>query len=350
MGLGENHALIGFSQETRIWVIACYTAYLASGSSILAIAIKVDTIKRYLHAVAALSRSHGQIDPTRVKSGERAPSIDDILKEAKRWEKVPNRCEPLTKEMLDHILQQAQKERSDGHRDGLYSVISDWGTMGLQSGFRKSEWAQDNGSLRRDKDVQRNVDGTPKAFLSSDFQFKGDAGKHVRSTTQVSMAAAQTVDTCWRFQKNGDNGQKITYAKDDVHKKRCYVTAAKNVVSRAARLKIPPTEPIAQYATYKKGCKKPTIKCVKYITDVEINQVLREAASEVYSIKCPIQLAKFSSHSYRVGACVQLHAANQDAEFIKFRLRWRSDSFKMYLRNIPALARKHLEALNAPVF
>ena len=342
--------MIGFSQETRIWILACYTAYLASGSTILAIAIKVDTIKRYLHAVAALSRSHGQIDPTRVKSGDRAPSIDDILKEAKRWEKVPNRCEPLTKEMLGYISQQAKKERSVGHRDGLYSVISDWGTMGLQSGIRKSEWAQDDVSLRRDKDVQRNVDGTSKAFISSDFTFKGDAGKHLRSTTQVSMAAAKTVDKRWRFQKNGDNGQQVTYAKDIVHKELCFVKAATNVVSRASRLKIPPAEPIAQYATYKRGCKKPTIKSVNYVTDVEINKVLREAAREVYNIKCPTKLAKFSSHSFRVGACVQLHAANQDTEFIKFRLRWRSDSFKMYLRNIPALARQHLEALNAPVF
>ena len=252
--------------------------------------------------------------------------------------------------MLGHILLQAQKERNIGHRNGLYSAVGDWATMGLQSGFRKSEWAQDNVSLRRDKDVQRNVDGTSKAFISSDFNFKDDAGKHVRSTTQVSMAAAKTVDACWRFQKNGDNGQQITYAKDIVHKERCFVTAAKNVVSRASRLKILPAEPIAQYATYKKGCKKPTIKSVNYVTDVEINKVLREAACEVYNIKCPTKLAKCSSHSFRVGACVQLHAANQDTEFIKFRLRWRSDSFKMYLRNIPALARQHLEALNAPVF
>ena len=53
-----------------------------------------------------------------------------------------------------------------------------------------------------------------KAFVASDFTFKGPQGKHLRSTTKKSLATAQTVDACWRFQKNGDNGQKITYAKD----------------------------------------------------------------------------------------------------------------------------------------
>ena len=230
--------------------------------------------------------------------------------------------------------------------------MSDWGTMALQSGFRKSEWAQDSTSLRKDKDIQRNVDGSSKAFVASDFTFKGTQGKHLRSTTKKSLATAQSVDACWRFQKNGDNGQKITYVKDTNNEDLCYVSATKNVLGRATRLKIPTNKPLAQYAVYattKRG-KTVKVKSVQYITDKEIEKVLREAAAEVYDIKCKHKLAKFSSHSFRVGACVQLHVANKDPEFIKFRLRWRSKAFKMYLRNIPALAKQHLQALTASVF
>ena len=117
-------------------------------------------------------------------------------------------------------------------------------------------------------------------------------------------------------------------------------------------MKIPTNKPLAQYAVYattKRG-KTVKVKSVQYITDKEIEKVLREAAAEVYDIKCKHKLAKFSSHSFRVGACVQLHVANKDPEFIKFRLRWRSKAFKMYLRNIPALAKQHLQALTASVF
>ena len=57
------------------------------------------------------------------------------------------------------------------------------------------------------------------------------------------------------------------------------------------------------------------------------------------------QLSNFTSHSIRVGACVLLHAQNISAEDIKFRLRWRSDTFRTYLRNILPLAERHKEAI-----
>ena len=82
-----------------------------------------------------------------------------------------------------------------------------------------------------------------------------------------------------------------------------------------------------------------------YIDDIHIKTILQEAAKQVYGIKCKKELARFSSHSIRVGACVLLHAQNISAEDIKFRLRWRSDSFRMYLRNIIQLAERHKDAI-----
>jgi hypothetical protein len=52
----------------------------------------------------------------------------------------------------------------------------------------------------------------------------------------------------------------------------------------------------------------------------------------------PKELEKFSSHSIRVGACVALHAAGVSKLNIKFALRWKSDSFYTYLRNLPCQA------------
>ena len=68
--------------------------------------------------------------------------------------------------------------------------------------------------------------------------------------------------------------------------------------------------------------------------------MLQEAARKEYNIKCKKELSAFTSHSLRVGACVLLHAQNVSAEDIKFCLRWRSDTFRMYLRIILTLAER----------
>ena len=84
-------------------------------------------------------------------------------------------------------------------------------------------------------------------------------------------------------------------------------------------------------------------KC--FIDNVHISTILQEASSKVYSITCKEELARFTLHSLRVGACVLLHAQNQSSEDINFGLRWCSDSFRIYLRNIIQLAERHRDAI-----
>ena len=66
--------------------------------------------------------------------------------------------------------------------------------------------------------------------------------------------------------------------------------------------------------------------------------MLRLAAYKTYKIKQKCDLARFSCHSLRVGACVMLHIAGFSTDSIKFELRWRSDSFRDYLRNVVSIA------------
>ncbi len=87
-------------------------------------------------------------------------------------------------------------------------------------------------------------------------------------------------------------------------------------------------------------------KKVNYINDINIKEILQEAAKHVYNISKKEDLMKFTSHSIRVMACVILHAQNMSTEDIKFRLRWRSDSFRMYLRNITEIAERHKDAIS----
>jgi len=83
------------------------------------------------------------------------------------------------------------------------------------------------------------------------------------------------------------------------------------------------------------------------IVDKDIESLIRLCATQVYGVKDPKELALFSSHSIRVGACVFLHMQGKDALFIKHRLRWESDTYMVYLRNMSLLADQHT-ALTLP--
>jgi hypothetical protein len=80
---------------------------------------------------------------------------------------------------------------------------------------------------------------------------------------------------------------------------------------------------------------------IKLITSTEICNNMREAAAAVYNLdqtKDKAILQSWSAHSLRVGACVILHAIGFTGPQIKFLLRWKSDCFMEYLRNLGALS------------
>eukprot|EP00957_Ditylum_brightwellii_P161737 12314513-Ditylum_brightwellii.AAC.1 len=67
-----------------------------------------------------------------------------------------------------------------------------------------------------------------------------------------------------------------------------------------------------------------------YITDKQRDSILQSVAKSIYSLTEPEGIRRFSSRSIRVGACVLLHSSEKDGEVIKLRLRWKSDTFRLY--------------------
>ena len=57
---------------------------------------------------------------------------------------MPNRREPLTNEMVHYIQDKGKTLEKQGLKDNLYLSMSNWLTLGMQGGFRISEWAQTN--------------------------------------------------------------------------------------------------------------------------------------------------------------------------------------------------------------
>ena len=320
--------------------MACYAAHLASGETLLCKSIRSGTIMRYLSAAADLSVPANVTNPCLDIMGRQSQYIRDVINEVKRWESIPNRKEPITKELIQYIINKGNK-LSKQNPNNLYAALSDWLIIGLQAGFRKKEWAQDSSALTRSKDIQRNIDGSSAAFILEDFEFKSKNNGKLNQNNYNSIRHAPILNIRWRFQKNNDNGQVISYFHNTKDTMFCVVKAAKRIYKRAVLLQVDSDDPIAVFTEKTKTKNK-----VSYIDDKHICRVLREAASSIYNIKSKDELSKFTAHSIRVGACVLLHSQNVTAEDIQFRLRWRSDAFRMYLRNVIQLAVKHTEVIN----
>ena len=318
--------------------MACYTAEIASGQNILCMSIKSGTVLRYLAAAAELSIPFNLINPCLDIFGKRSKHINNIITELKRWECIPNRREPVTKQMIEYIINKGKSlQKSDP--DNIYISISDWLILGMQSGFRRKEWAQDRSYMMKNKDIQRNVDGSSAAFILEDFEYRGANNKRINQKSNSAVNKSKTVNLKWRFQKNNDNGQVVSYVEDTKNKCFCYVRATKRIRTRAIKYGVQPDIPVAIFK------EKKTKSKFKHIDDVHIKDILQEAAKHVYNISNKEDLNKFTSHSIRVMACVILHSQNLSTEDIKFRLRWRSDSFRMYLRNIVEIAERHKNAV-----
>ena len=88
-----------------------------------------------------------------------------------------------------------------------------------------------------------------------------------------------TAKNRWKFQKNGDNGQKLTYFKNLNKLDQCPVRAILNIAFRALRLKVDTKYPSAVHAT---GVKHNT---VIYITNVNVEKHLPEVAATTYDLE-----------------------------------------------------------------
>ncbi len=117
------------------------------------------------------------------------------------------------------------------------------------------------------------------------------------------------------------------------------VRSAMRLVLQARWLNQPDGMPVAAYKT-KKGE-------VIYLTGNNIAKLLRKAVKKVCPNTTPDKLKQYSAHSLRVWACVLLDEAEKLPDYIKKRLRWLGDSFRIYLRDTAMIQNQHVDALLA---
>ena len=226
--------------------MACYAANLVAGETLLCKTIRSGTILRYLSAAAELSVPANMMNPCLNIMGKQSSYINDIIHELRRWESIPDRREPVTKEIIEYVIEKGTR-LNKSNPDNIYSALADWLILGQQTGFRRKEWAQDRTHLKKHKDIQRNIDGSSAAFILEDFEFRANNNKRINSDSDKDITKACITNIKWRYQKNNDNGQVISYIEDNKNKKHCFVRASKRIRKRAKKLKIPNDKPIAVY-------------------------------------------------------------------------------------------------------
>ena len=292
--------------------------------------LKADTIRGYLRAAAELytDRDRDRPDPfsTKLLKTNYPKIVCDALG---KYEGLPNRREIVTDSMFEYVDKQAEGASPDSREKAL----KNWLAWSRYSGPRRSEWCQ---TAQTSYEEVANMQGEARSIRDDDVELF-DADDRLLDPTRVTFDKVEYVEVRWRWQKNGDNHEKIKYFREDDHPRWCPCFAMFEIKRRALRLKIPSCEPIAQY--------RDETGQILYITAHDVTRCLRDAAKKCLGITDEKTLSRWSSHSLRVTAANELHRLGFTDAFIKLRLRWKSDSFMKYLRHTVHVARMHSAAM-----
>lgn len=310
----------------RNYFLACYAVSLAQGENLRNKIIRGSTISNYLTAVGSL------LDDRELQYECKDDFLGTILKSLTDYDNVEERRHMICDDMMLWLHKEAQQ----CDIDSPFAATVDWIKLGRYGGFRKSEWCQ---STQSKYDRIAGWPGKPSlAFVWGDFTF---FDKHRRRLdfSEITEDNVYFVRIRWRKQKNNDNGQEITYARDEDLPAFCPALAALRIVQRAMRLGSNPAEPLGV-------ARHPKSRRRIYITDAITATVLRSAAQAVYKLSHDDpELKRWSCHSIRVTAANLLHRERFSDSYIQVRLRWKSTSFLKYLRNTFYAAAQHTRYL-----
>jgi hypothetical protein len=177
VGLADNALLENVPQPWRNTQMALYAVHLASGDTLFCRAIKSATIGNYLRDVANFLARSLDVDARKVDATQSriTPVIQSVLDKALRWEKVPDKREPFTPAMWEHLHSSFATGRNTF---SLGPSICNWFGCGLFGGFRLTEWAQEAGASCFTTPLLDDL-GIPKAFCLPDLEFRLQNNKRV---------------------------------------------------------------------------------------------------------------------------------------------------------------------------
>ena len=324
-------------------IMAMYAVYLASGHTLISRQIKAGSIGRYLHAAAeflSLFDPQEQRDARFLdRTTTRSPYIQRVLDQVAKFEKVPDRQDAYTIAMQKALYTQT-RPLAKAKPDCLKVALFQWFGAALQGGNRRCEWCQTPAQASIDT-FELSPTGECRAFTLDDITFFNKKKRPLPLQDALqNFRRAHYVRVTYRWQKNGEHGLSKTYARNTSNRACDSVDHFLHICARYVRL-VGMTHTDRPLAIYR--AKNGTIR---NITSADVASVMRALARDVYHIKNKKDAQRFSTHSLRVGACCILWAKGLSGEFIQRALRWKSESWKDYIRDLTIQSLQHNTAIN----
>ena len=299
------------------------------------------TLVGYLNAALEWLRSElGLRADISSKSRPRPKMIQDILDQARNWQKPTEKREPYTARMFDHLSEKvsAAAKKNPRHRLGKEAAVLDWARLTAFTGSRVGEYAQSVGTSTKasrvpDLPFAEEWAGTPIAFVEDDFSFySADSRKlELIKILEFPNRAAQ-VHIRFRYDKSPRNFTVRKFAKSG-HKILCPVKAALSICARAIALGVKKNEPLGVALLPANKIKK---ERTVFLVASDVVKIMRQTCLDAYPDPSSYHhqhAHRIDAHSGRVFAAIALRNAGVSINEIAFRLRWQPESVEHYLRD-----------------
>lgn len=307
------------SGELQVVLVSMYAVDIISGNNINKLPLRAQTVREYLEAVNELFDERGYERPTNFEQKRSAPTL--FYENLKTWESEPNRRTHITQVFLDEFIKLAEEDVASPY--SIVHAMLDWTKLGRYTGSRLAEYGQAT-EKRIEYHELPNGGKIMKALCRNDFCFKDKSGKAVLNPV-ANRQHVYSVTITWRVQKNRRNGQKITWVLDSKNPVLCPVKAAIRIYNRSIILGMTADMPMGVYKNERGD--------IRFLTGNKISKLFKKIAARAYEDITDAELKQYSAHMIRVSACVILQVADKPADFIKSRLRWESDAYRVYLRD-----------------
>jgi hypothetical protein len=255
----------------------------------------------------------------------------------KKYEKVPKHKEMISDSMFHNIANLSSRTSEDL----LIRAITDLIALGCYTGFHKSEWCSDHhNSFATIYDPNWGDHPMSLPIVAEDFSFSSAAGHSIHNlTTMADIDIAFTL-LCFCKQENHDTGQNLTFWCRSDSNWMCPMQASLKFFWLAQRLGTPrdSTEPVYR---------DPATGERQQITATQVVAFLRHTAQKVFNIPArhndPLA---WHCHIIHVTTTYLPHLTWFSDSYIKNRLRWCSNTFLIYLRNIFYTTNQHTKAIS----
>lgn len=318
-----------------------YLVDLLQGHNLKDMRIQGDTVRGYLKAAhayleSALQRRVDITDPIAPKGQALYhPYLRSLIEEREKWRQPSEKKEPYTGEMLEWLYSSLLSSNNLAKEVlEMKAAVYDWLRLGIFTGSRVSEYAQDRLPQGRHWNaIPETQDagiwaGWPLAFVKEDFTFM--TGNIMIEPHKVLLLHKQgkidAVQIRFRFDKSPRNFEKRLFPKSS-HKIFCPVDAVVSILQRAHALGVGQCEPVGVYSA---GLS------YKYLRSEHVVRILRAACIGAYpnpNHYLRQHIHRLVSHSVRVTAAVCLQQGGLDEHEIAYKLRWAVGSVPKYLRD-----------------